>query len=411
MINLALLRENPVDIATLIARKDSRFNTAELIALDANVRTLRFDVESLRNKKNVYANQAKLGVNEQLREQSIALSEVIKKKEQELIELEEQFNCLLLSCPNILHKDVPEGGPEHNQLVRSFKEKPTWSFEPKNHLELCEKLGWLDFECAAKMTASNFALYRKDAVRLLYALGLFMLKHNVEHGFDPVLPPFLVNEESLIVSGNFPKFKEQAYAIPNDELYLTPTSEVNLINMYRGSLLLKEHLPIRMTAQTSCFRREAGGYGAHERGLIRMHQFEKVELVTICEPSKSLDELDKMISCAESILKKLNLHYRIMLLAGKDTGFQAAKTYDIEVWLPGQKEYREVSSASTCDDFQARRGKIRYKTTLKEKATFVHTLNASSLAIPRLMVALIETYQQADGSIALPELLQQLYLW
>jgi seryl-tRNA synthetase len=268
-------------------------------------------------------------------------------------------------------------------------------------------LGWIDFERAAIITGSNFALYKGDAVKMLYALANMMFKHNVQHGFQPILPPYLVNEKSLIVSSNFPKFRDQVYSVPEDELFLTPTSEVMLANMYRDHIFAERDLPVHMTAWTSCFRREAGGYGAHERGLIRIHQFEKLELFTICEPEKSFDELDKMVACAESILKKLGLHYRTSLLAGQDCSFASAKTYDIEVWMPGQGVYQEVSSCSNCTDFQARRGAIRYKKVEESKTTLVHTLNASSLALPRLMVALIETYQQPDGTIILPDILQR----
>jgi seryl-tRNA synthetase len=232
-----------------------------------------------------------------------------------------------------------------------------------------------------------------------------MLKHNMNHGYQLIIPPFMVNEQSLYVSGNFPKFKDGVYAIQEDGLYTIPTSEVCLVNFYRDKILSKEQLPVRMTAWTSCFRREAGTYGAQERGLIRMHQFEKVELVTITDPNSSAQELDNMIACAEGILRALDLHYRISLLAGQGCSFQSAKTYDIEVWFPVQKQYREVSSCSNCTDFQARRGKIRYREKADGKTQLVHTLNASSLAIPRLMVALMETYQQEDGTICLPDIL------
>ncbi|HEV2916440.1 MAG TPA: serine--tRNA ligase [Candidatus Babeliales bacterium] len=411
MINLALLRQEPERIINLLQSKDPHCNIQELYTSDIKVRSLKQEVEHLRHQKNECAQRAKSGLTTDLREQSIFIGKQLKQKEQELTIVEEEFNKLLLACPNIPDEILPVGGPEHNKVVRIIGQKPVWNFEPKNHVELAMNLGWLDFQVAATMTASNFALYKKDAVGLLYALGLFMLKNNKDHGFEPILPPFLVNEESLTVSGNFPKFKDQAYHIPSDALYLTPTSEVNLVNIYRNTIIPAEQLPICMTALTSCFRREAGGYGAHERGLIRMHQFEKVELVTICQPENSKQELDRMIACAENILKKLNLHYRVSLLATQDTGFQSAKTYDIEVWLPGQKEYREVSSASTCTDFQARRGLIRYKPLEIEKPAYVHTLNASSLAIPRLMVALMETYQQEDGTITLPEILKSYWVF
>lgn len=405
MIDLALLRENPEKVRALIKKKDPSFDISSLYDIDQKIRIIRTEVETLRHKKNELADQAKSGITQAIREESIAISKLLKEKEHSYETLNAQFNSLVLTCPNIPLDDVPEGDASSNVVVRTHGSKRVFSWEPKNHLELGTALKWFDFEIGAKIAASNFAFYRADATKLLYTLSMYMLKNNIKHGFTPVLPPFLVNETSLTVSGNFPKFKDQAYYMPEDDLYLTPTSEVDLVNIYRDTIIAQEELPIRMTALTSCFRREAGNYGAHERGLIRMHQFEKVELVSICEPQKSADELDKMVACAETILKELGLHYRVSLLAGQDTGFQSAKTYDIEVWMPGQNQYREVSSASTCEDFQARRGQIRYKDKQTQKNHFVHTLNASSLALPRVMVALMETYQQEDGSIALPDFL------
>lgn len=406
MIDLGLLRENPEHIIALLRKKEPSFDTSKLYDLDVEVRKQRAHVEELRQKKNELAQQAKSGITEDVRAASIAVGKELKIKEQEYEIINAQFYELLLTCPNIPLADVPEGDASHNQVVRVHGVKPEFTWEPKNHLELGTALGWFDFEIGAKIAASNFAFYRAEATKLLYTLSMFMLRNNINHGFTPVLPPFVVNETSLTVSGNFPKFKDQAYYIPEDDLYLTPTSEVDLVNVYRDTIIPVEELPVRMTALTSCFRREAGNYGAHERGMIRMHQFEKVELVSICEPHKSAQELDRMVACAENILKDLGLHYRVSLLAGQDTGFQSAKTYDIEVWMPGQKQYREVSSASTCKDFQARRGMIRYKEQ-SGKNHFVHTLNASSLALPRLMVALMETYQQEDGSIVLPDSIRQ----
>jgi seryl-tRNA synthetase len=241
----------------------------------------------------------------------------------------------------------------------------------------------------------------------MYALTMMMLKNNIKHGFEPVLPPYLVNEQSLIVSSNLPKFQDQIYSIPEDKLYLTPTAEVNLANMYRDKILAATELPIRMTAWTSCFRREAGGYGANERGLIRIHQFEKVELFSICEPDHANKEQERMLACAEDILQQLGLHYRVSLLAAQDCSFASAKTYDLEVWLPGQGTYYEVSSISNCTDFQARRGLIRYKRSADSKSELVATLNGSSLALSRLFVALLEVYQNPDGSVHIPEVLKK----
>ncbi len=295
------------------------------------------------------------------------------------------------------------GFKEANKVVKEVGKKPTFSFPIKNHLELGTALGWIDFERASVIAGSNFALYRGDAVKLLYSLTMLMLRTNMKHGFELILPPYLVNEQSLVVASNFPKFRDQVYSIPEDQLYLSPTSEVNLTNFYRNHIFMASELPKRMTSWTSCFRREAGSYGATERGLIRIHQFEKVELYTLCEPGNARQEQERMLACAEDILGQLGLHYRISLLATQDCSFPSARTFDIEVWLPGQGAYYEVSSASNCTDFQARRGLIRYKKTTDGKTDHVYTLNASSLALPRLMVALMEVYQQEDGSIKLPD--------
>jgi seryl-tRNA synthetase len=407
MIDLTLLRSNPETIKNLLKRKEPSFDIDRLIELDGSVRAVRQNVEELRHKKNELATQGKSGVTEQLRTESIRVSKELKEQEAILQDLEKEFRELYLSCPNVPFEDIPVGFKESNKVVKTYKEKPSFSFTPKHHLELATAAGWLDFERATILAGSNFALYRGDGARMLYALAMMMLKNNIKHGFEPIIPPFIVNEKSLEVSSNFPKFRDQVYAIPEDQLYMSPTSEVGLANMYRNAVLSAQELPIHMTAWTSCFRREAGGYGSLERGLIRIHQFEKVELFTLCEPENSNDELDRMIACAEVILQKLDLHYRISLLAAQDCSFASAKTFDIEVWLPGQNAYYEVSSCSNCTDFQSRRGMIRYKKHADGKTELVHTLNASSLALPRLMVALIETYQKEDGTIELPEVLKK----
>ncbi len=406
MINLRQLREEPEKTIDLIKKKDPSFNGQLLYELDMKLRDLRQEVESLRNKKNELSKDARSGITDEIKEQSKQIGTQLKTQETKLKAVEEQFNALYLACPNLPLPDVPAGGKENNKVVKEVGEQPQFSFPVQHHVDLVEALDWIDFKTAAKLAGSNFALYKGDAVKLIYALALFMLKNNIDHGYTPILPPFLVNEKSLEVSGNFPKFKEDVYKTENEDLYLIPTSEVSLANMYRDHIFAQEELPVRMTSWTSCFRREAGTYGAHERGLIRIHQFEKVELFTLCEPQNSDQELDRMIAATETILQKLDLHYRISLLAAQDMGFQAAKTYDVEVWLPGQKQYYEVSSCSNCTDFQARRGLMRYKTEDK-KNNLLHTLNGSSLALPRLMVALIETYQQADGSIIIPEVLKE----
>lgn len=407
MIDLALLREQPEKVIGLLKLKEPSFDAKKLFDLDAQLRKLRVEVEELRKQKNELAKAGQKGITEEVRTQSITLSKELKDKEAALHELEQNFQQLYLSCPNIPEADLPEGNKEANKVVKVVGKKPEFSFPIKNHVELGDKLGWFDFHAAAQIAGSNFALYKGDAVKMLYALTMLMLKNNMKHGFAPILPSVLVNTKSLEVASNFPKFKEQVYAVPADGLYLTPTAEVNLANLYRDKILSADELPIRMTSWTSCFRREAGTYGSHERGLIRIHQFEKVELYTICEPKDSQAEQDRMVACAEDILQQLGLHYRISLLAMQDCSFPSAKTYDIEVWLPGQNAYYEVSSVSNCTDFQARRGLIRFKKSVDQKTQLTHTLNGSSLALPRLMVAIMEVYQQADGSVMIPEVLKK----
>ena len=406
MIDLGLLREEPKKVIALIHKKDPSFDGKLLFDLDKQLRDTQHAVQMLQQKKNEFAKSARGGITPELREQSKTISAQLKTRLPELEQLEKKFHDLYLACPNLPLDDVPDGGKEQNKVVKEFGKQPKFDFPAKHHLDLGNALGWLDFGTAAKLAGSNFALFKADAVKLMYAVAMFMYKNNIDHGYAPILPSVLVNEKSLEVAGNFPKFKEQVYSIPEDNLYLSPTAEVHLANLYRDHIFAQADLPVRMTAWTSCFRREAGTYGANERGLIRIHQFEKIELFTICEPGKANEELEKLLACAETILQKLGLHYRISLLAAQDMSFQAAKTYDIEVWLPGQKEYYEVSSASNCTDFQARRGLIRYKTK-DQKNKLVYTLNGSSLALPRLMVALMETYQQPDGSIAIPEVLKK----
>lgn len=409
MIDLGLLREHPEKVIENLKKKDPSYNAHLLRKLDEEVRSLKSGVEALRHQKNEFAKQASLGVSEEIRQKSRELSLQLKEKELELEKVSAEFKELYLRCPNMVEDDVPPGGKENNQVVKMWGKKPEFNFAIKNHLELGTLNGWFNFEAATTMTGSNFALYTGEGVKVVYALMLFMFNNNLKHGYSPVLPPYLVNEKSLECAGLFPRFKEEVYTIPADKFYLTPTSEVNLTNMYRDHIFQETALPIHMTAWTSCFRREAGGYGATERGLIRIHQFEKLELYTICEPKNASQEQERMIACAESILQALGLHYQVTLLAAQDCSFTSAKTYDIEVWMPGQGVYKEVSSASNCTDFQARRSALRYRLPTG-KMQLAYTLNASSLALPRLMVALMETYQQPDGTIKLPAALSSVTL-
>lgn len=410
MIDLGILQADHQLIERLKS-KDPNFAIEKLLELDDERRLLMQHVEQLRARKNELAKAAQGGITDDVRQESIVVSRQLKEKEVALEEISSEFKRLYLFCPNIPEKGIPVGGKDKNKVVKEFGEKPVFDFKLRNHVELGNNLDWFDFEAAARMAGSSFVLYKNDAVKLIYALTRMMLKNNSDHGFKPILPPYMVNAQSLEVASNFPKFKEDVYSIAGEDLYMTPTAEVNLTNLYRDAIIASEELPVRMTAWTSCFRREAGGYGAQERGLIRIHEFEKVELYSITEPEKSNEELERMVACAETILQKLNLHYRISLLATGDMSFPSAKTYDIEVWMPGQEAYYEVSSCSNCTDFQARRGKIRYRKNATAKPVLVNTLNASSLALPRLMVALMETYQKEDGSIDLPTDLKLYMEW
>ena len=409
MINLSSLRENPELITQNILKKDPTFPVAELIKLDENLRLKLIEVEDLRFKRNEKAKSIKGPISAEERAEAGKITEILKEKEEVLDKLKIEFNNLYLTCPNILEDDVPKGNKEANLVVKTVGQKPEFNFQLKNHLELNKLNNWFDLEAAAQMTGSQFVFYKSAAVNVIYALTRMMLKNNKNFGFEPVLPPYLVNEKSLENASNFPKFKDQVYKIQEEDLYLTPTAEVNLTNFYRNHLFAAQELPIKMTAWTSCFRREAGSYGAQERGLIRIHQFEKVELYAICKPEDAKIEQERMLAAAENILQKLGLHYRISLLAAQDCSFASAKTFDIEVWMPGQNAYYEVSSCSNCTDFQARRTGLRFKDD--KKNSLVYTLNCSALAIPRLMVALMETYQQADGSINLPSALLEEALW
>lgn len=410
MIDLTLLREEPERFQALIRRKNPDFDVRRLSELDGLIRSLRVDIEAMRHEKNKLASLGKEGNTPENRERSKTLSDEMKRKEEQATVLEKEFQQLYLICPNIPDPSIPEGNKEANKVVKAWGEKKAFSYTPKNHVDLNDIVKWFDFEAAAQMTGSGFVFYRTPGAKLLYSLALFMLNNNARHGFTPCVPPFLVNRQALEGSGQLPLFENGVYSIPADGLYTTPTAEVNLTNLYRDHIFMAEELPVRMTAWTSCFRREAGTYGSTERGLIRIHQFEKVELYTIATPEQAQAEHERMLACAESILQQLGLHYRVSLLAAQDCSFASSKTFDIEVWMPGQQAYYEVSSASNCTDFQSRRCGIRYRTQAGGKTQLAYTLNTSSLALPRLMVALMETYQQPDGSIALPDALRSVTL-
>lgn len=407
MIDLNRLRETTEQTKKLILLKEPSFPVDRLVSLDEQVRSIKTEVELLRKEKNSLASMGAKGASPEIREKSIVLGTMLKEKEAHLEVIEAEFTQLWLSCPNIPQEDLPVGGKEANKSVSVIGEKPSFAFPFKNHVELNEKLGWFDLTTTSTMVGSQFVMYRGMGAKIIYALTRLMLQNNTKYGFEVVLPPYMIAERGLYNAGELPKFKGAYYKIEQEDLCLIPTAEVSLTNIHANQILSQDQLPLRYTSWTSCFRREAGGYGATERGLIRIHQFEKVEIYSISTPEDSDKEQQRMLECAQGLLKQLGLHYRVTLLAAQDCSFQSTKTFDIEVWLPGQDRYYEVSSCSNCGDFQARRAGIRYRIAHDAKPKLVHTLNASALALPRLMVALMENFQQADGSIALPPVLQK----
>ncbi len=336
--------------------------------------------------------------------------ERIQEKEKAAAEYETRLHQMLAGIPNVPHDSVPVGKtPEDNVEVRRWGVPPNFDFTPKPHWEIGEQLGILDFERAAKLSGARFAVYWEMGAKLERGLANFMLDlHTREHGYTEVLPPYLVNSESMYATGQLPKFASDLFRVPHGEkeLWLIPTAEVPLTNLYRDEVLDGSRLPVCLTAYTPCFRSEAGSYGKDVRGIIRQHQFQKVELVKFSRPDDSYDELEKLTHDAERVLQKLGLHYRVVTLCTGDMGFASAKTYDLEVWLPGQQLFREISSCSNFESFQARRANIRYRPEGRSKTDFVHTLNGSGLAIGRTWVALVENYQNPDGSVVIPEILQ-----
>lgn len=350
------------------------------------------------------------------REALKALSGEVKALEAELTQAEQDLRDALLLVPNLPHESVPDGKDEHsNVTVRTWGEKPTLGFEPKAHVEIGEKLGMLDFQRAAKLSGARFSVLTGPLARLERALAQYMLDlHTEQHGYTEVVPPYLVKGSALEGTGQLPKFEADLFKTrrhPSDEddaaLYLVPTAEVPLTNLFADEIIEGDQLPLAFVAFTPCFRSEAGSYGKDVRGLVRQHQFHKVELVRFVRPEDSFDQLEKLTNHAEAVLQGLGLHYRVSLLCAGDLGANSTKCYDLEVWLPGQDAYREISSCSNFVDFQARRAKIRFRSEPKAKPQLVHTLNGSGLAVGRTMVAILEQYQQADGSVLIPKVLQK----
>ncbi|HET7705781.1 MAG TPA: serine--tRNA ligase [Thermoanaerobaculia bacterium] len=412
MLGRDYLRERADEYRIALKNRGSKVDLERFVEVDAERRRIIVQVEALKNQRNVASQEiatlkkSKQDASSQI-EAMKRVGDEIKTLDERLGALEEELSSLELGFPNVPHASVPVGPDESaNRVERTWGEKPKFSFAPQAHWDIGERLGILDFDRAAKITGTRFAILYAAAAKLNRALMMFMLDLHADQGYTEVLPPFIANADSLRATGQLPKFGEDLFRLQGEkEYYLIPTAEVPVTNLHRDEFIDASRLPLLYTAYTPCFRAEAGAAGKDTRGLIRQHQFEKIEIVKFTMPDQSWDELEKLTRDAEAILQALGLHYRVVTLSTGDMGFSSAKTYDIEVWLPGQDTYREISSCSNFADFQARRAGIRYRTADK-KTGFVHTLNGSGLPLGRTLVAVLENYQQADGSIVIPEVLR-----
>ncbi len=413
MLSIDIIRNNPKEVEQGLARKGEKLLISEIIKLDESYRSDLAQANEMRAERNVasdkIARAKKLGENSDKAINAMRkLSQQIKVLEEKTQSSKNELDQLLLGLPNIPHESVPEGKDEkNNQLVREWGETLDRDFNIIAHLELGKALSLFDFERGAKISGSGFPLYTGKGAKLERALINFMLDFQTEqHGYKEIFPPFVVRPESAVTTGQLPKLADDMYASEKDDLWLIPTAEVPLTNIHQNEILSEDQLPINYTAYSACFRREAGSYGKDTRGFLRVHQFNKVELVKFVKPENSYKELEKLVGHAEAILQSLGLKYRVIELCTGDLSFAAAKCYDLELWAPGEEKWLEVSSCSNFEDFQARRGNIRYRRNSDKQVEFVHTLNGSGVATPRLLVALLETYQNKDGTIAIPEPLQ-----
>jgi len=412
MLDPRLIREQPDEVRARLGARGQDIDWEGLRKGDQERRELLAKVEELRHQRKTSSEQiAKLKREKQpadsLMQETRDVGDRIKTLEDALRDSEERLNAIALRIPNVPHQSVPAGADAAaNTEVRRWGTPPTFAFPAQPHWDIGETLGILDFERAARMTGARFAVASGAGARLERALINFMLDlHTTTHGYREILPPFMVNRASMTGTGQLPKFEDDLFRLRDDDYFLIPTAEVPLTNLHREETLAEDTLPLRYTAHTPCFRREAGSYGKDTRGLIRQHQFNKVELVIVSAAENSYEELERLTGHAEEVLKRLKLHYRVVALCTGDLGFSSAKTYDIEVWLPSQGGFREISSCSNCETFQARRTGIRYKRR-DGKSDFVHTLNGSGLAVGRTFLAILENYQQADGSVVIPEALR-----
>jgi seryl-tRNA synthetase len=414
MLDLKYVAQNFEAVVTRLQTRGGSLDLGPFKSLVSERRDLYVAMESLAARRNAANEEMKRKAKEDpaaleaLRGEMRAVSQSIKEQEARLKEVEEELSRILLLIPNIPHESVPVGSSEaDNVQVATWGEKPNLPFTPRQHFELGERLGMLDFERAAKVSGSRFTFYKGALARLERALASFMIDVHTQKGYVELLPPYLVLRETMMGTGQLPKFEDDAFKTAGEpERFLIPTAEVPVTNYHADEILEGGQLPVRYCAFSPCFRAEAGAAGRDTRGLIRQHQFHKVELVKFSHPDSSLDELEKMVDDACDILRRLGLHHRVMLLCTGDMGFASRKTYDIEVWLPGQGSYREISSCSDCGDFQARRARIRFRAQKGDKPQLLHTLNGSGLAVGRTVIALLENYQREDGSVAIPEALR-----
>lgn len=414
MLDIKRIRQNPDELRTALANRNKDSSDVDtLLSLDEKRREIMSAVESMKAKRNqVSAEVPKLkkqgadvsGLTNEMKE----LGQQIKALDDEVRSVDKQFDGILLAIPNIPNSSVPIASDESGNVeIRKWGEIPNFSFEAKAHWDIGTDLGILDFEAAAKITGARFTVYRDMGARLERSvINFFLNTHTGENGYTEVLTPFLANSNSMRGTGQLPKFAEDMFHVEHTDYYLIPTSEVSVGNIYRDSILQAEELPIHHCAYSACFRAEAGSAGRDTRGLIRQHQFNKVELIKLCKPENSYDELESMTKDAESVLQKLGLPYRVVQLSTGDMGFSSAKTYDIEVWMPSYGRYVEISSCSNCEDFQARRANIKYRTGVKEKPAFLHMLNGSGVAVGRTVAAILENYQREDGSVQIPDALK-----
>lgn len=414
MLDIKVLRSDLEEVKKKLSHRNEDISGLDsFLNLDQRRRELIHLTEELKNRRNLVSREISVRKknNEDTEEQQVESRRVgdeIKRLDDELRDVDDQIEHLLLTLPNIPHESVPVGtGEEDNLPVRQWGEVPSASFELKPHWELAAELDILDFERASKVAGSRFVFYKGMGARLERALMNFMLDlHTEEHGYTEIIPPYIVNRNSMIGTGQLPKFEEDAFSIKEEDYFLIPTAEVPVTNLYNGEIIRADQLPMYYAAYSACFRSEAGSAGRDTRGLIRQHQFNKVELVKFVLPENSYEELESLVTNVERVLQLLELPYQVLSMCTGDLGFTAAKKYDVEVWLPSGESYREISSCSNFEAFQARRAKIRFRRSPKDKPEFVHTLNGSGLAIGRTVAAILENYQQEDGSIRIPKVLQ-----